>query len=129
LLVLERGGDAAQRGASPLAQILGFGESADAHHLTQPHPQGEGAAAAISAALRSANLGPDAIDLIAAHATGTPDNDAGEYAALHKVFGDQLARVPVVGLKSHVGHTLGGAGAVELVLSVMALRDRIVPAC
>jgi 3-oxoacyl-[acyl-carrier-protein] synthase II len=128
LLVLERADDAKKRGVEPLAQILGFGESADAHHLTQPHPQGEGAAAAMSAALQRANLTPQDIDLVAAHATGTPDNDAGEYAALAKVFGNDLPRVPVVGFKSHIGHTLGGAGAVELILSMMALRDQTLPA-
>jgi 3-oxoacyl-[acyl-carrier-protein] synthase II len=129
IVVLERADDAAARGAAPLATILGYGESADAHHLTQPHPQGEGAARAISAALKSAGLTPAQIDLVAAHATGTPDNDAGEYAALRSVFGDDLPRVPVVAFKSHLGHTLGGAGAVELILSTLCLRDQIVPGC
>ena len=113
----------------PLATILGWGESADAHHLTQPHPQGDGAARAIAAAIERAGLTPDDIDLIAAHATGTPDNDAGEYAAFSRVFGARLPQVPVVAFKSHLGHTLGGAGAVELILSAMALRDQMVPAC
>lgn len=116
-------------GRRAIAQILGWGESADAHHLTQPHPQGDGAARAIAAALARAEVSPAGIDLIAAHATGTPDNDAGEFAALSRVFGDDLPRVPVVGFKSHLGHTLGGAGAVELILSSLALRDQIVPAC
>ena len=129
IVVLERAEDAANRGVKPLATILGYGESADAHHLTQPHPQGEGAARAISAALTSAGLTPSQIDLIAAHATGTPDNDAGEYAALSRVFGDDLPRVPVVAFKSHLGHTLGGAGAVELILSALCMRDQIVPGC
>ena len=110
IVILERADDAARAAISPLATILGYGESADAHHLTQPHPQGEGAARAISAALTSAGLTPAQIDLIAAHATGTPDNDAGEYAALSRVFGAGLARVPVVAFKSHLGHTLGGGG-------------------
>ncbi|MEO6436317.1 MAG: beta-ketoacyl synthase N-terminal-like domain-containing protein, partial [Tepidisphaeraceae bacterium] len=99
------------------------------HHLTQPHPTGDGAARAIIAALEAASLAPDEIDLIAAHATGTPDNDAGEHAAFARVFGDQLPRIPVVAFKSHLGHTLGGAGAVELILSAMALRDQVVPPC
>ncbi len=129
IVILERAGDAAARGHSPIAQILGWGESADAHHLTQPHPEGDGAARAMAAALRRANLTPASIDMIAAHATGTPDNDAGEFAALSRTFGADLPRVPVVGFKSHLGHTLGGAGAVELILSALALRDQIVPAC
>lgn len=129
IVVLERHDEAQRRGREGLATILGIGESADAHHLTQPHPQGEGAARAIEAALEDAGLRPANIDLIAAHATGTPDNDAAEFAALSRVFGDQLPRVPVVAFKSHLGHTLGGAGVVELILSATALREQIVPAC
>src|SRR5436190_1992985 len=78
MVVLERLEDALRRGAKPQATIAGCGESADAHHLTQPHPEGDGAARAIGAALADANLAPADIDLVAAHATGTPDNDAGE---------------------------------------------------
>src|SRR5205807_7880318 len=96
IVVLEREEDARRRHQSPFARILGYGESADAHHLTQPHPEGEGAARAIEAALRDAGLKPQEIDLIAAHATGTPDNDASEFTALRRVFGEQLPRVPVV---------------------------------
>ncbi len=129
IVVLERADDAHRRGKIPLATILGYGESADAHHLTQPHPQGEGAARAMNAALASSGLTPHDIDMIAAHATGTPDNDSGECAALSRVFGADLPRVPVVAFKSHLGHTLGGAGAVELILSALCLRDQIVPAC
>jgi 3-oxoacyl-[acyl-carrier-protein] synthase II len=129
IVILERASDAKRRGAALLATILGCGESADAHHLTQPHPNGDGAARAIRAALQSASLTPADIDLVAAHATGTPDNDAGEFAALSQVFGPRLPDVPVVAFKSHLGHTLGGAGAVELILSAMALRDQIVPPC
>ena len=129
IVVLERSDDAARRHAKTIATILGCGESADAHHLTQPHPTGDGAARAIAAALTTANRAPDEIDLIAAHATGTPDNDAGEFAAFSRVFGERLSRVPVVAFKSHLGHTLGGAGAVELILSAMALREQTVPPC
>jgi 3-oxoacyl-[acyl-carrier-protein] synthase II len=129
IVVLERATDAKRRGATVLATILGWGESADAHHLTQPHPQGDGAARAIREAIARAGLTAADIDLIAAHATGTPDNDAGEYAAFCQIFGERLPQIPVVGFKSHLGHTLGGAGAVELILSAMALRDQIIPAC
>jgi 3-oxoacyl-[acyl-carrier-protein] synthase II len=129
IVVLERADSAKARGARGLARILGFGESADAHHLTQPHPQGDGAARAIRAAFENAGIGPGDVDLIAAHATGTPDNDAGEYAAFASVFGEDLPRVPVVAFKSHLGHTLGGAGAVELILSAMAMREQVIPPC
>jgi 3-oxoacyl-[acyl-carrier-protein] synthase II len=129
IVVLERAGDAARRGGRAMATVLGFGESADAHHLTQPHPQGDGAARAVRSALESAQVTPADIDLIVAHATGTPDNDAGEFAALSGVFGPELPRVPVVGFKSHLGHTLGGAGAVELILAASAMNEGIVPPC
>ena len=129
LLVLERGSQAEARGAKVVAQILGYGESSDAHHLTQPHPQGCGAARAMNAALKNAGVPAEQVDLIAAHATGTPDNDAAEFAAMNQVFGARLPEVPVVAFKSHLGHTLGGAGAVELILSAMALRDQVVPPC
>jgi 3-oxoacyl-[acyl-carrier-protein] synthase II len=129
IVILERADDAARRRAQPLAAILGYGESADAHHLTQPHPQGDGASRAMRAALKSANLNAGEIDLVAAHATGTPDNDAGEHAALSATFGERLPAIPVVAFKSHLGHTLGGAGAVELILAAMALRDQKIPAC
>jgi len=129
IVVLERASDAAARGIKPLATILGWGESADAHHLTQPHPQGDGAVRAIKMALDLAGLNQSDIDLVAAHATGTPDNDASEFAALSHVFGDRLPKTPVVAFKSHLGHTLGGAGTVELILSAMAIRDQIIPAC
>ncbi|HEY2587243.1 MAG TPA: beta-ketoacyl-[acyl-carrier-protein] synthase family protein, partial [Tepidisphaeraceae bacterium] len=129
IVVLERASDAHARRARPIATVLGFGESADAHHLTQPHPAGDGAARAMEQALASAGLMPAEIDLVAAHATGTPDNDAAEFAALSRVFGTELSRVPVVAFKSQLGHTLGGAGAVELILAVTAMREQTVPAC
>lgn len=129
VVVLERAADAARRGGPVLARILGFGESADAHHLTQPHPHGDGAARAVAEALRSSGKSPRDIGLIVAHATGTPDNDAGEYAALSRVFLTDLPASPVVGFKSHVGHTLGGAGAVELILAASAMKDGVVPPC
>jgi 3-oxoacyl-[acyl-carrier-protein] synthase II len=129
IVVLERASDAHARGARGIATVLGSGESADAHHLTQPHPAGDGAARAMEQALASAGLGPGDIDLVAAHATGTPDNDAAEVAALSRVFGTDLPRVPVVAFKSHLGHTLGGAGAVELILAATAMTEQIVPAC
>ncbi|MEX0741855.1 MAG: beta-ketoacyl synthase N-terminal-like domain-containing protein, partial [Phycisphaeraceae bacterium] len=127
IVVLERAGDAQRRCVQPLAEVRAFGESADVHHLTQPNPEGEGASRAIVAALEAADLTVADIGLISAHATGTPDNDSSEAAALRDAFGDRLRDVPLVAFKSHLGHTLGGAGAVELILSAMAMRDGKVP--
>ncbi len=129
IVVLERAADASARGVGVMARILGIGESADAHHLTQPHPQGVGAAAAMRIALMDAGIEPGEVNLVCAHATGTQDNDAAEFAALSAVFGDHLAALPVVGLKSLLGHTLGGAGSVELILAAMAMRDQMIPSC
>ncbi|MEK6703175.1 MAG: beta-ketoacyl-[acyl-carrier-protein] synthase family protein [Planctomycetota bacterium] len=129
VLVLERAHDASRRGVAALAVVEGWGESADAHHLTQPDPKGSGAARAMRIAMTRAGVRPADISMIAAHATATLDNDAGEYAAFSEVFGDTLAATPVVGFKSHLGHTLGGAGGVELILSVCSLSDGLVPAC
>jgi 3-oxoacyl-[acyl-carrier-protein] synthase II len=129
VVVMETRRHAAARSANPLATVRGAGESADSHHLTQPHPEGKGAARAIRAALDAAGLTAADIDLVAAHATGTRDNDAGEFAALAAVFAERLATIPVVAFKSHLGHTLGGAGAVELILSAMALSQGLIPPC
>lgn len=129
ILVLERATDARKRRANVGAIVTGWGESADAHHLTQPHPAGDGAHRAMLAALDSANITGRDLGMIAAHATGTPDNDAAEFAALDRLLPDRLSETPVVCFKSHLGHTLGGAGAAELILSMLALRDGIVPAC
>jgi 3-oxoacyl-[acyl-carrier-protein] synthase II len=129
VVVLERATDANRRGAKAIATILGWGESADAHHLTQPHPQGDGAARAMEQALQRAGVAPGEIGLVSAHATGTADNDAAEYAALCRALGAHLAKVPVVGFKSHLGHTLGGAGAVELILAATAMNAGVVPPC
>ena len=127
VVVLERASDAQQRGAKAIATIAGYGESADAHHLTQPHPQGLGASTAMTRAIAEAHLTPADIGLISAHATGTPDNDSAEFAAMSQAFGDRLPVVPVVAYKGHLGHTLGGAGAGELILSALALRDGLIP--
>ncbi|MEM6550595.1 MAG: beta-ketoacyl synthase N-terminal-like domain-containing protein [Planctomycetota bacterium] len=111
VFVLERAGHAEQRGQGVQALIRGIGESSDAHHLTQPHPDGRGAAAAMADAVRDAQLNTASIGLAMAHATGTRDNDAAEAKALHQVFGDQGPRVAA--LKSRIGHTLGACGALE----------------
>ncbi len=128
-LVLERLDDARRRGANVLAQIAGYGEACDAFHLSKPHPEGRGAAEAMRAALTQAGIEPNQVDLIVAHATGTPDNDAAEFAALEQVFEDSLSTVSATAFKSHLGHALGGAGAVELVLSAMTLVGGVIPPC
>ena len=127
IVVLERMEDARRRGAVPLAQVLGLGESSDAHHLTQPHPEGDGARRAMEAALVDAGVDAQEVDMIAAHATSTPNNDAAEFKAYQQIFRDRLPQVPVVAFKSHLGHTLGGAGAVELILSILAIQHQCVP--
>ncbi|MEE9403294.1 MAG: beta-ketoacyl synthase N-terminal-like domain-containing protein [Algisphaera sp.] len=127
VVILERAASAAARNAAPLAWLAGGGESADAHHLTQPKPDGAGAAHAMQAALNQSGLSANQINLVVAHATGTPDNDAAEVSALQSTFGPALASIPTVGLKSRLGHTLGAAGATELVLATLALRDDMRP--
>jgi 3-oxoacyl-[acyl-carrier-protein] synthase II len=129
VMILERRRDAERRGAKVCAVIEGWGESADAHHLTQPHPEGEGAAATMKDALARAGCRARDVAFVAAHATATPDNDASEYLALKAVFGSDLSGTPVIGFKSYLGHTLGGAGAVELILALQALEAGTVPPC
>lgn len=127
VLVLERAPDAARRGARTIGRVLGWGAASDAHHLTQPAPDGAGAGRAIreaTAALRAVGRHPD---LVAAHATSTPANDTAEHAALRSAFGDDLASIPVTALKSRIGHTLGAAGAVELAVVLAAMERGVVP--
>ena len=121
-LLLERAGEDARADAIAL---LGTGESCDAYHMSSPHPDGLGARLAMEAALASAGLGPDAIDYVNLHGTGTPSNDVAEDKAVHGLFG---TRVPVNSTKGMTGHALGAAGAVEAILSVLALADNVVPA-
>lgn len=128
VLVLEREEDVAARDGQPVARLLSCTASADAHHLSQPHPEGAGASRAIAAALGEAGIAPDDVALIVAHATATPDNDRAESVAYGKAFGEALASIPVTAMKSHLGHTLGAAGAVELILAIQALRASVAPA-
>lgn len=125
VFVLERAGGARARGRRIHALVAGMGESSDAHHLTQPHPQGEGAAAVLRDALGDAGLAAESIALVVAHATGTRDNDAAEAKALGAVLGDR--RPPVAALKSRVGHTLGAAGALEAAIARACLTEGIRP--
>jgi nodulation protein E len=125
MLVLEPLERALARGAKPLAEIVGFGMSADACHVTQP--SAEGAARAIRAALRDAGLVPEQVGYINAHGTATEANDRMESAAIHAVFGGHASELPVSSTKSMHGHTLGAAGAIEAVATVMALGKGILP--
>jgi 3-oxoacyl-[acyl-carrier-protein] synthase II len=121
-LVLEPLERALARGAEPLAVLAGAGASCDAHHMTAPDPAGTGAAAAIEAALADAGLTPEAIDFVNVHGTGTPLNDAAEWAALRRVFGGRAGELPLVATKALIGHLLGCSGAIEAVATVLCLR-------
>jgi 3-oxoacyl-[acyl-carrier-protein] synthase II len=127
VLVLEDEEQASARGARALATVRGFGASSDAHHLTAPHPEGAGAAAAIRRALEDSGLQREDIDYINAHGTSTPLNDRAETKAIKTALGDHAARVPVSSTKSAIGHLLGAAGAVEATATILALRDRVAP--
>jgi 3-oxoacyl-[acyl-carrier-protein] synthase II len=127
VLVLEAYDAAERRGAAILGELLGYGASSDAYHLTAPDPDGAGAVRAIRAALDDARLEPSALDYVNAHGTSTPLNDRAETAALHSALGEHARAVPVSSTKSAIGHLLGAAGAVEAIATLLALRDRIAP--
>jgi 3-oxoacyl-[acyl-carrier-protein] synthase II len=127
VMILERYEDAKQRGAPIYAEILGGSLTADAYHVTAPDPNGYGAALAMSRALKSAGLGPEDIDYICAHGTGTPLNDVSETMSIKKVFGEHAYRVPISSPKSMVGHLMGAAGAISSIACVLAIHDGIIP--
>ena len=127
ILVLENKDVALRRGADILAEVTGYGASADAHHVTQPDPEGKGARLAMQAALTEAGVRPEQLDYINAHGTSTPFNDRIETAAIKDVLGPESKRIPVSSTKSQTGHLLGAAGAVEAAISVMAIRESVVP--
>ena len=125
MLVLEDAEAAERRGATPLAEVLGYGATSDAHHITAPEPSGREAARAIELALADAGLEPEDVDYVNAHGTSTPLNDRSETEALKAAFGDDAHRIPVSSTKSAIGHLLGAAGAVEAVATIGALRDGV----
>ncbi len=127
VLVLEDAERARARGARCWGKVLGLGTSLDAYRITAPPPDGRGAVSAMRGALREAGMDPSDIDYINAHGTGTPLNDAAETAAIKRVFGGRGQAPPVSSSKSGLGHAVAAAGAVEAVLSLLALRDGIVP--
>jgi len=127
MLVLEPLEDALRRGARIYAEVAGCGLSNDAHHMTSPHPQGRGAIAAMTNALREAGLVPENIDYISAHGTGTPANDRIETAAIKQVFGDAARNIPVSSIKSMLGHTMGAASAIEAATCALVIDRGIIP--
>ncbi|MBN9350568.1 MAG: beta-ketoacyl-[acyl-carrier-protein] synthase family protein [Chitinophagaceae bacterium] len=128
LFVLETLEHAKARGAHIHAVLAGYGASNDAYHDTTPHPEGISAALAIERALRSAQMKPDDIDYINAHATSTQAGDIAETRALQKIFGEKLNSIPVSSIKGAIGHLLGGAGAIESVACIKAIQAGIIPA-
>jgi 3-oxoacyl-[acyl-carrier-protein] synthase II len=122
LLVFESLQHAERRGVTPLAEVLGYGASCDAGHITQPDASGSGAAEAMVAALHDAALSPARIDYINAHGTSTPLGDAAETCAIKSIFGDHAARVAISSTKSMLGHSLGASGGLEAVVSVLTLQ-------
>jgi 3-oxoacyl-[acyl-carrier-protein] synthase II len=127
MLALEKLDSAQSRNAPILAEIVGYGAATDAHHLTQPHPNGDAALTSMTLAAGTAGLKPDQIDYINAHGTGTPLNDSAEAAAINRWAGDHAEKLRVSSTKSSIGHLLGAAGAVETVVCAMALRGQWLP--
>lgn len=126
-MLIESAASARRRGVPVLAELAGFGASSDAHHPTAPHPAGRGAAQAIAACLADAVLDAADIDHINAHGTGTPAGDAAELRAFDAALGERARRIPISATKSSTGHLLGAGGVVEAIVTVMALRDGVLP--
>jgi 3-oxoacyl-[acyl-carrier-protein] synthase II len=127
MVILEDLEFAKRRGAKILAEIVGYGMSGDAYHITQPAEGGDGGFRVSKAAMKDAGITPDQVDYVNAHGTSTPLGDAIETAALKRVFGDRAKQVPISSTKSMTGHLLGGAGGLEAGISILALRDQILP--
>jgi 3-oxoacyl-[acyl-carrier-protein] synthase II len=127
VLVLEALDHALARGAQPLAEIVGYGATADASHITLPAPGGIGAVRAALRALEKAGIAPDAVDHLNAHATSTPEGDKAELQAIRTIFGAHAPSVPITANKSMIGHTLGAAGAIEAIVTIMTIREGCIP--
>ncbi len=127
VVVLEEYEHAKARGAKIYAEVIGYGLSGDAYHVTAPHPHGSGAFRSMEMALRKSGLKPSDIDYINAHGTSTPLGDELELGAVRRLFGNAIGSLSMSSTKSAIGHLLGGAGAVESIFCILALRDQIVP--
>lgn len=127
ILILEEMEHAKARGAHIYAELIGYGATADAYHIVQPAPDGEGAARALALALKDAGIAPEDVQYINAHGTGTDYNDRVETAAIHKVFGDHAYKLMVSSTKPMTGHLLGAAGGVEAAITVLAIEKGAVP--
>jgi 3-oxoacyl-[acyl-carrier-protein] synthase II len=127
ILLFESLEHAQARGATILAEVVGFGTTCDAGHITSPDEQGEGAAAAMQAALDSGNIDPTWIDYINAHGTSTPLGDKAETKAVKHVFGDHAYQISISSTKSSLGHSLGASGGIELILTVKSILESTVP--
>jgi 3-oxoacyl-[acyl-carrier-protein] synthase II len=127
VVVLEEYEHAKARGAKIYAEVVGYGLSGDAYHVTAPHPEGSGAFRSMEMALKKAGMTPADIDYINAHGTSTPLGDELELGAVRRLFGNEVANVSMSSTKSAIGHLLGGAGAVETIFCILAIRDQIVP--
>ena len=127
MVVLEELEHARQRGAQIYGEVTGYGSTADAYRITDTHPEGRGATRCIKLALDDAQLNPEDIDYINAHGTSTSVNDKVETLAIKKVFGEQAYQIPVSSTKSMMGHLIAAAGATELIICLMAMRDSVLP--
>ena len=127
IVVLEELERARGRGAKIYAELVGYGMSGDAHHITAPAEDGDGAYRCMSAAIRRAGITPAEIDYINAHGTSTPLGDEIELNAVHRLVGNAAGRIAMSSTKSSIGHLLGAAGAVEAIFSILAMRDNIAP--
>jgi len=127
IVVLEELEHAKRRGAKIYAEVIGYGMSGDAYHITAPAEDGNGGFRAMRNALRRANLAPDQIDYINAHGTSTPKGDEIELGAVKRLFGDHAYKLSMSSTKSAIGHLLGAAGSVEAIFSILALREGVVP--
>ena len=128
ILILESESAARRRGARVYAELAGYGLSNDAYHVTQPHPEGRGAILAMKQALRDAGMHADEVEYVNMHGTGTKYNDLMELKAMREVFGERAGRIPISSIKSAIGHTLGAAGSIEGIASVLAIHEAFLPA-